>query len=350
MRGRGRRLRARHDGAGLRRRSPVPHALQADGLGRERRRARALFPVGPRVQGRPRRALDRRVHPPVARRHDDPHRDPRRPLPVRRPPAVRGSRHALRPGGRQGNRAGVHRGQARRARRPPPARRRVALRRRAEREGGQGRPARPADPVLDRQVLLPREEPRRPREGGRLRAQRIPAVPEVRGLPVGGPLPPALHDRARRGAADLRRAARARPPARLHAAPGPARRRALHEALLPGRQGRRRPDAHLLRDARGAARQEDARAVALHGAAAAAPAGPDRRERGLRRRVRPHQRRRRGVLRARPGQPDPDLPPRRQAQSVVPPRRAEARPALAQADRHGRAQRSRGEPPVHARS
>ena len=35
----------------------------------------------------------------------------------------------------------------------------------------------------------------------------------------------------------------------------PPGRRALHEALLPGRQGRRRPDAHLLRGAGGAPRQ-----------------------------------------------------------------------------------------------
>ncbi len=47
-------------GAGLRHRSPVPAALQADRLGRERRRIHALSVVGSRLQGRPRHAHHRR--------------------------------------------------------------------------------------------------------------------------------------------------------------------------------------------------------------------------------------------------------------------------------------------------
>ena len=52
--------------------------------------------------------------------------------------------------------ARVRRRQARRARRAPRPRRRSPLPGRAQRQGGQGRPARPADAVLDRQVPLPR--------------------------------------------------------------------------------------------------------------------------------------------------------------------------------------------------
>ncbi len=79
-----RRVRARADGAGLRHRSPVRAALQADRLGRVDRRGDPLLPVGHGAEGRPRHALDRRVHPPGQGRHDDPHRDPRGALPARR--------------------------------------------------------------------------------------------------------------------------------------------------------------------------------------------------------------------------------------------------------------------------
>ena len=73
---------------------------------------------------------------------------------------------------RQGIRPRIHRRQARRARRPPPQGRRHALSRRAERQGGQGRAARPEHALLDRQVPLPRPlvggagRPRRPVEEG----------------------------------------------------------------------------------------------------------------------------------------------------------------------------------------
>ena len=93
-----RRLRPRPAGAGLRHRSAVPAALQADRLGRVGRRGDPLLPLGHGAEGRPRDALGRRVHPPGQGGHDDPHRAARGALPARRPRAVRRVRHALRQG------------------------------------------------------------------------------------------------------------------------------------------------------------------------------------------------------------------------------------------------------------
>ena len=101
---RDRRLRPRPAGAGLRHRSAVPAALQADRLGRARRRGDPLLPVGPGAEGRPRHALDRRMHPPGQGRHDDPHRAAGGALPARRRQAVRRADDALRQGGRAGHR------------------------------------------------------------------------------------------------------------------------------------------------------------------------------------------------------------------------------------------------------
>ena len=84
---------------------------------------------------------------------------------------------------------------------------------------------------------------------------RISPVPPLRRFPVGGALPPALPRRPRGGAAVLRPPARDRGAARLHRASRPARRRALHEALLPDRQGRRRSHRHPVRQAGGQPRQ-----------------------------------------------------------------------------------------------
>ena len=75
-----RRLRPRADGAGIRHRPAVPAALQADRLGRVGRRSHSLLPLGHGAEGRPRHALDRRVDPPGARRHDHPHRGAGDPL------------------------------------------------------------------------------------------------------------------------------------------------------------------------------------------------------------------------------------------------------------------------------
>ena len=65
-------------------------------------------------------------------------------LSPRRPQALRRAGHALRQGGRAGHRRGIRRRQARRARGAPPPRRPVALSGRAQRQGRQGRAARPA--------------------------------------------------------------------------------------------------------------------------------------------------------------------------------------------------------------
>ena len=72
--GRDRRLWPRPVGAGLRHRSVVPAALQADRLGRIRRRGAALLPVGHGAESRPRDAFGQRMHPPGQGRHDHPHR------------------------------------------------------------------------------------------------------------------------------------------------------------------------------------------------------------------------------------------------------------------------------------
>ena len=103
----------------------------------------------------------------------------------------------------------IHRRQARRARHAPPPAGRLALSGRAQRQGRQGRPARPPHALLDRQVFLSRQLARRAGQGRRLLARRAQPLPQGRGFPVGGALPPPLPDRPRRGAALLRRPARA---------------------------------------------------------------------------------------------------------------------------------------------
>ena len=70
--------------------------------------------------------------------------------------AVRDAADALRQGDRRQDRARIRRRQARRARGARPARGRVALSRRTQREGGQGRPARSQHAVLDREIRLSR--------------------------------------------------------------------------------------------------------------------------------------------------------------------------------------------------
>ena len=152
----------------------------------------------------------------------------------------------------QGTGAGIRRRQARRARGAPPPRRPVALSGRAQRQGRQGRPARPAHAVLDRQIRLSRARARGTDRARRVRPRRIHSVPPLRRLPVVGPLQHAFPHRPRRGAAVVRHPARYRGAARLHRASRPARRRALHEALLPHRQGCRRPHRHPVRRPRGA--------------------------------------------------------------------------------------------------
>ena len=109
--------------------------------------------------------------------------------------------------------------------------------------------------------------------------------------------------------------------------------RALHEALFPRRQGRRRPDRHRLRRARGAPGQARARARPADRPLAPARAARTLESRRLRRRQRPHERRARGRVRARSGQPDPPVLARRPAQPADPSRCQAAGHALAEADR-----------------
>ena len=96
---------------------------------------------------------------------------------------------------------------------------------------------------------------RRPAElvdRGVLTHEEVAPFERAAALPVDRALPSALSHRPRRGAPDLRSAARARRGASAitdHA--GQPRRRTLHEALFPGRQDGRRPDPHLLRGPRG---------------------------------------------------------------------------------------------------
>ena len=88
----------------------------------------------------------------------------------------------------QGTGAGIRRRQARRARGAPPPRRPVALSGRAQCQGRQGRLARPAHAVLDRQIRLSRARARGTDRARRVRPRRIPDVPPLRGLPLVGPL------------------------------------------------------------------------------------------------------------------------------------------------------------------
>ena len=339
--GRHRRLWPRPDGAGIRHRSAVHPALQADRLGRAGRRGDPVLPVGHGAEGRPRHALGRRIDPAGARRHDDPHRDPRDPVPDRRPAALRRTGRALRQGSGAGHRGRIRHRQARRARGAAPPRRPVALSGRAQRQGRQGRPARPAHAVLDREIRLPRARDRRAARTRRVRRAGIPHLPPLRRFPVVGPLQHPFLLRPRRGAAVVRHAARDRDPARLHLASRHAGCRTLHEALLPGRQGRRRPHRDPVRQAGRPAGQAGAGAEPDDGAAAAEqqPA-PGARQRRFHHRQQPHQSRRARRLQARPGQPDPDLPAGAEEQSRLPSRRDAHGDALAEADQHAAARKS----------
>ncbi len=177
---------------------------------------------------------------------------------------------------------------------------------------------------------------------GVLSRRRVPAVPARRGFPLGHALPPAFPHRPRRREADLRRAARARRPPGLCRARRHARRRALHEALFPRRQGRRRPDPHLLHLARIPPRQA-ARPDRPRAGAVQTRQGGDQGRDGFRHRERPAQHRRPRRLREGPAQPDQGLPARRPARPALPPRRHQGDPPLAAPDRPRAAQRPAGQ-------
>ena len=90
----------------------------------------------------------------------------------------------------------LHQREARRARRAPQADGRQPLCRRAQRQGGQGRPARSPHAVLDRQISV--SASRRVAElvdKRLLTRERAAPLPARRELPVGGALPSPLPDR-----------------------------------------------------------------------------------------------------------------------------------------------------------
>ena len=209
------RLRARRARALLRHRPPVRPALQERPAQRAARRIRALHAVGSRAQGRSRHADDRGLHPALPERPDDTHFHPRGALCLGREAAVPPAAHAVPRRGGQGFRARLRRGQARRARRTPPAHGRLALRARTQCQGRQGGAARPAHPVLDRQEPLPGARDGASRRARGPAGERGGAFRKGAALPVHRPLPPALHLGPGRRPAHLRPPARDRRPARL---------------------------------------------------------------------------------------------------------------------------------------
>ena len=216
-------------------------------LGREPDRERALLPLGPAAEGRPRGAHRRRLPALRQGRPDDPHQPARAPLPLGRPGAGDAARRPALERALRRHRAAVRRAEARRARGAARAAGQLALPARAERQGGQGRPARPADALLDRQVPEPRQVARGPDRDGGLHPRGVPHLHRGRGLPLDHPRAPAPAERTRQRAADLRHPGRDRRDARLPQHAGAARRRAVHAGLFHPRQERRRPDPHLPR-------------------------------------------------------------------------------------------------------
>ena len=151
---------------------------RADPKRQDHRRDDPLRAVGPQAEGRPRHALGRRMPQPGARRHDDPHRAARGALAHA---ATRRCSTTLRArfdkeivaktasefvAAKLAERDSAHQ-----------ARRRLALSGRAQRQGGQGRPARPQHAVLDRQIRLSGATTRSELVGaGLFTAERIRAV------------------------------------------------------------------------------------------------------------------------------------------------------------------------------
>src|SRR6185437_13182955 len=202
---------------------------------------------------------------------------------------------------------------------------------------GQGRAARPPHPFLDRQVRLPR---RQHGEAGRSESALgagSAALHARAEFPLDGALPFAFPRRAGRGPADLRPASRGRAPHGLHRSRRRARRRALHEALFPHRQGCRRSDADFLRLSRiGAPPPRPLLAEALGLGQAL--------DRGLHRRCRPAGRRERASVPRRPGLAHPALPCRAKGRARHPSTCAAACDTIAAARRQRAAQQSRSQP------
>ena len=165
-------------------------------------------------------------------------------------------------------------------------------------------------------------------------------------VPLVGALPAAFSRRPGGGAPELRRPAADRPAARLFDPGRPGRRRTLHEALFPRRQGRRRPDGDRLRRARGAPDEAHAGVRPVHRTPAAPQAARHRGRQGLQGRSGPRQRRPRRCVRARSGEPDPALLDRGTLEPADSPERDPARHPVAEAHRRPIARGPRGQPPV----
>ena len=328
----------------LRHRSVVPAPLQADAVGRERRRVHALRAVGPGLQGRARDAHDRSVH--QAR-----HRDITIRTSLLDARLIHGDaqlyadfEQRFRTEVVEGTARALHRRQDGRARCAPSGSGREPLQGRAQHQGRQGRPARSAHAALALEIPL---RPGRGRGDGcrrHLQAGRGRHLPPLRGLPLDHPLLPALLQRPRRGGALVRRAAVARRAAQLPQPRRPARGRALHEALFPRREGRRRPDHDPVLGARDAAAQDVAGpepAVAPAQLEGAAPAPHAHR---FPHRQRSLERRRPGRVQARSGEPHPLLRRGEPDERVPAPGRDPAAAPVAAPDRRQAARRPGGEP------
>ena len=192
-----RRLRPRPAGAGLRHRSAVPAALQADRLGRERRRVHALSAVGSRLQGRPRDAHHRSMRCSLgAVRHHHPHR------------AARG---AADPAATSSSSTSSSSASARRcvdgiarpfidAKLAERDERQRAPATAATWSSPTSRTARAACATSTRctgspNISIATKADGRARRSRRVHRRRVSQLPALRGLPVDGALPPAFPDR-----------------------------------------------------------------------------------------------------------------------------------------------------------
>ncbi len=123
-------------------------------------------------------------------------------------------------------------------------------------QGRQGRAARPAIAVLDRQVPARRRGSVGAGQARRVHRRGIRRLPGRRGIPAGHALPPASADRPGDGPADLRPAGRCGGADGLCRPRRPPRRRAFHAGLFPPRHPRRRDDPDLPHRSGTAPRQE----------------------------------------------------------------------------------------------
>ena len=238
----------------------------SDAAWRADRGVHALSAVGSRPEGRPRGALGRGVRAPGQGRHGDPHRLLEARFLWGDQPLYAELKARLRRRGRGRQRPRLRRGQARRARRAP---RRVGDTRyvlEPNIKEGKGGLRDLHTLLLDRQVPLPGGRRRRPwssrgvltprRRAASTRPQRFLWTVRCH-----------LHYLAGRAEDRLTFDVQPEIARRIgytdHA--GTPRRRALHEALLPGGQGRRRPDPHLLRRSRGRAQRKPPAAAARLG-------------------------------------------------------------------------------------